>query len=422
MTVLPEEQMSRPTFARIDLDAVAHNVRAVKGLVGDGKICAAVKADAYGHGAPAVAKVMSMAGVDMFGVAMTEEAVELRDAGVTKTIILLTGVPEEDIDEILEYGVTSCIAEEGFARRLSEEAVRTGRIADAHVNVDTGMGRVGIPQEHAADAISRIAQLPGLRLTGIFSHFACSGASDLGASRRQLRGLKRVAEALRLAGVRLPMLHMANSCAVLRMPSSYLDCVRPGLILYGLYPMGYGSRRVRLRPVMSLHSRVSFCKEVRAGEKLGYGHTFTTWRDSVIATIPIGYHDGFLRQYSNAGEVLVRGHRAPVVGRVCMDQTLADVTGVPGVRVGDDVVIYGEQDGARITIEEMAWLLDRIPYELTCSVGGRVRRQFVLNGEVVGETPMRSLVPPGLLGQIFPAQAAGVDGRAEGQVDRRGAA
>ncbi|GAG28905.1 unnamed protein product, partial [marine sediment metagenome] len=196
--------MSRPTFARIDLDALVQNVKAVKGLIGGRKICAAVKADAYGHGGPAVAKAMSMAGVEMFGVAMTEEAAELREAGIRKPLILLTAVPEEDIDEILELGITACITEEEFARRFSERAVASGRVAQAHVNVDTGMRRVGIPHEQAGEAILRISQLPGLKLTGIFTHFACSDAEDLSASRLQLNRFNRVIGALKSAGFELP--------------------------------------------------------------------------------------------------------------------------------------------------------------------------------------------------------------------------
>jgi len=417
--------MARPTFARIDLDAVVHNVTVVKSLIGQRKICAAVKADAYGHGAPAVAMAMSMAGVDMFGVAMTEEGVELREAGIREPVVLLTAVPDEDIDEILDQDMMACVTDEGFARRLSERAVNREQTARVHVNVDTGMRRVGIPHERAAAAILRIAQLPGLEMAGIFSHFACSDAEDLKVSRQQLADFLGVVRVLKAAGMQPPLLHIANSCAVLRMPEAHLDCVRPGLITCGLYPRHFLSvmrRTVQLRPVMSLRTRVSFCKKVQAGQKLGYGHTFTAWRDSVIATLPMGYYDGFLRQYSNRGQVLVRGRRVPIVGRVCMDQTLADVTDVPGVGRGDEVVVYGEQDGHRIGVEEMACLVDRIPYELTCAVGGRVRRQFVLSGRVVGETPMRSLVPADVLAQVFPFRAAGSDETNRRRGARRGAA
>lgn len=417
--------MARPTHARIDLDAVMHNVGAVKALIGERKLCAAVKADGYGHGAPAVARAMSAAGADMFGVAMTEEGVELRQCGIRKPVILLTAVAESDIDEILDYDLSACITDEGFARKLSERAVRRNLRASAHVNVDTGMRRVGLHHTSAREAILRIGQLPNIRIEGIFSHFACSDAEGQQTSKLQLARFLEVVAALKSDGMRVPLIHMANSAGVLRMPDSYLDCVRPGLILYGLHPQGLShlSRSaVHLKPVLSLQTVISFCKRVPAGEKLGYGHTFTTWRESTIATLPIGYHDGYMRQYSNLGQVLVRGRRASVVGRVCMDQTLVDVTDVPGAGVGDEVVIYGEQRGRRINIEEMALLLGRVPYELTCSVGGRVRRQYVLNGAVVGETAMRSLVPASLVQQIFAERGSGQDEQAQTDPGRRGAA
>ena len=228
--------MSRPTFAHIDLDAVAHNVRAVKSLIGDRKICAAVKADAYGHGAVAVARAMSAAGVDMFGVAMTEEAVELREAGVSKPVVLLTTVPDEDAADLLEHNITACVTEERFAELLSQQAVRRGTTAPVHVNVDTGMRRVGIPHEEAAAAILRVSRLPGLRVTGIFTHFAASDAEDLSVARWQLDLFRRVIGVLEAAGLSIPMLHVANSAATLRLPQARMDCVRPGLILYGLRP------------------------------------------------------------------------------------------------------------------------------------------------------------------------------------------
>jgi alanine racemase len=225
---------------------------------------------------------------------------------------------------------------------------------------------------------------------------------------------------LKKAGMDLPMLHVANSAATLRLNEVHMDCVRPGLILYGLYPRRVDEDEVDLRPALSMHSEVSFCKEVPAGTSVGYGHTFTTWRRSRIATLPLGYHDGYMRQYSNTGEMLIRGRRAPVVGRVCMDQTLADVTDIEGVRAGDPVVVYGTQKESKIGIEEMAGLVGRIPYELTCSVGGRGRRQYVLEGEVVGETPMRSVVPPSVVQDIFPSPEADED--TEREARRRGAA
>jgi len=414
--------MARPTVARIDLDALAHNVRAIRGLVGERKICAAVKADAYGHGATVVTHALSRAGVDLFGVAMTEEAIDLRRAGVRKPIILLTSVLPEDIAALLEYDVTACIAEEGFACKLAAAARKRGVAANVHVNVDTGMHRVGLDWREAAGAILRMNRLEGIELTGIFSHFACSDADDLSFSRGQVQRMKSVLAQLQRAGMELPLVHMANSNGVLRLPEAYFGGVRPGLILYGLFSRPDLHGCAPLKPVLSMRTRIGYLQRLPEGEKIGYGHTFTTWRDSVLATLPLGYHDGFLRQFSNVGEVLVRGRRAAVVGRVCMDQTLVDVTDIPDVQVGDEVVVYGTQGGATVSVEEMARRVDRIPYELTCSVGPRVRREFVRNGTVVVETPFRSMMPTGSLQQDFLGAAAAPDEEPDTEFHQRGTA
>jgi len=382
--------MPRPTVARIDLDALAHNVRVVRGLAGERKICAVVKADAYGHGARMVCHAASAAGVDIFAVALTEEAVDLRSAGIREPVVLLTAVPTDDIEAILENDIAACVSDEGFAQELSAQALRRGLQANAHVNVDTGMHVGGLDWERAAPVVLRLSRLAGLRLTGIFSHFACSDAEDLSFSHEQVRRLKSVLCQLKRAGMELPLVHMANSNAVLRLPEAYFDGVRPGLMLYGLCSRPELRSSAGLRPVLTMRTRISHCKPLPRGEKVSYGHTFAARRDCVIATLPIGYHDGFIRHFSNVGEVLVRGKRAPVVGTVCMDQTTIDVTDVPNVQLGDEVVVYGRQGDQCITVEEMAARVDRIPYELTCAVGRRVRREFVRNGVVVAETPSNS--------------------------------
>ncbi|MHC4480236.1 MAG: alanine racemase, partial [Planctomycetota bacterium] len=291
-----------------------------------------------------------------------EEAIDLRSAGIDKPIILLTAVPSEDVDVILDHDITACIAEEGFARDLSVRALARGTQAAVHINVDTGMHRIGLDWQGAASSILSISRLAGLRIAGIFSHFACSDADDLSFSRLQVQRFRSVLGQLQRAGIELPFIHMANSNGVLRLPEAYFDGVRPGLILYGLRSRADLCPAVDLRPVLSMRTRISHCKRIPKGQKVGYGHTFTTWRDSVIATLPVGYHDGYIRQFSNVGEVLVRGRPAPVVGRVCMDQTLADVTDVPGAELGDEVVIYGEQQGQRLSLEEMAARVQRMPW------------------------------------------------------------
>ena len=414
--------MPRPTVARIDLGAVAHNVRAVKGLVGRRKVCAAVKADAYGHGAPLVALAMSAAGVDMFGVATTEEAVELREAGVTEPILLLCPASVDDIDTVLDHRLTACVADVGYALELSERALRRNTRAPAHVNIDTGMRRVGVDYERGAEAVRYVSEMPGIELTGIFTHFACSGSSDLSFSREQMKRIRRVCAQMEAGGLAIPFLHVANSAAVLRLPESYFDGVRPGLILYGLYPPNARRDIVALNPVLGMRTELIFCKTVPAGERLGYDHTFRTWRKSLIATLPVGYHDGFIRQYSNCGEVLVGGRRVPVVGRVCMDQALVDVTDVPGVQTGDEAVIYGEQGTRRITVEEMAQRVDRIPYELTCAVGERVRRQFVIGGETVWETTRSRTVPAAVASEVVRRLRAQQEADVSDLSEKRGAA
>jgi len=405
--------MSRPTVARIDLNAVMYNAQLVRDLVGERKIIAAVKADAYGHGAAAIAHALSLAGVDMFGVAMTEEAVDLREAGITRPILVLSAVPPEDIDALLDYGVMASVAGEGFARALSERAQERGSIADVHVNIDTGMRRQGFDWQTAAVAILSMAKMEGLRIAGVFSHFACSGDRDLAFSREQVRRFRSVLDQLRQAGMPPPLAHMANSDGVLRMRDAYFDGVRPGLMLYGMLSRSSLRAVADVRPVLSLRTRIAFCKALSGGEKISYGRTYTLWRDSVIATLPIGYYDGYDRRLGNTGEVLVRGRRVPVVGRVCMDQTLVDVTDVPGAQVGDEVVLYGRQGDESIRIEEMGYLGNMIPYELTCSIGRRVRREYVLNGAAVAVVPPRSVVANDAVGRIFGVGAKSDDGSGE---------
>jgi len=377
--------MPRPTVARVDLDAIAHNAALVRRLIGHGRLCAVVKADAYGHGAPAACHALAAAGAHMFAVASAEEAVELREAGIGHPILLLGPVASDDIEALLDHDLIACIAEEAFACELAARALARRTRAPVHVKVDTGMHRVGFDWETAAGAFLRVRRLAGLRVTGIFTHFACADADDLAFSREQVRRFRSVLCQLQTAGIEPPFAHAANSCGLLRLPEARFDGVRPGLILYGLRPRADLAPGADLRPALSIRTRVAHCRRVRRGEKIGYGHTYAAWRDSVIGVLPVGYDDGYVRGFSNAGEVLVRGRRVPVVGRVCMDQTLVDLTDVPGARVGEDVVLYGQQGAGRIGIEEMAARIGRIPYELTCAVGRRVRREFVLNGMVVVE-------------------------------------
>lgn len=393
--------MARPTVARTDLDALTHNLGIIRRLVGERKLCPAVKADAYSHGALAVAHALSRAGADMFAVAMTEEAVDLRQAGIAEPVLILSAVPAEDIGPILEHGVTGCVTEEGFARELSAQALKRNAAAPVHINVDTGMHRVGLDWEAAVEPVLRIADLPGLEVTGIFSHFACADQEDLSFSHEQIRRFRLVLDQLRRKGWQAPLVHMANSTGILRLPESYFDAVRPGVVLYGLSLWTEQCRRLGLKSVLSLRTRVNHLKRVPKGAKVSYDHTFVAQRDSLIATLPIGYHDGFLREFSNTGVVLVRGRRAPVAGRVCMDQTMVDVTDIPAVSLGDEVVIIGRQGQESLSMTDVARLAGSVPEAFATQLNRRIRREYVYGGKVVEDVPPRSLVGRGALERIF---------------------
>lgn len=384
------DALARPTYAEIDLDAIAHNIRLIKGRTGPR--CAAmpaVKADAYGHGAVAVAAALECAGADGLSVATVEEGVELREAGVTLPILLLGYVPEEDFDLLVHYGLIASIIEPHQAVKLNETARRHGVKLKVHVNVDTGMRRLGLDWNRAAAAIQCITQLVHLDVAGVWTHFARGEEVDLMFCREQVARLTTVRRELTEAHAGPFMFHACNSAALLRFPEAHFDGVRPGIVLYGLKPDCCRDAAAEFRPVMSIKTCVVSVKSVTAGEGIGYGHSHTVKRNSLIATLPIGYYDGFIRQYSNNGHVLVRGRCAPVVGRVCMDQCMIDVTDVPGIRTGEEVVVYGNQGEHVISIEECAQRMDTIPHTITCAISRRVPRKYFLNGAEVSVDDLR---------------------------------
>jgi len=385
--------MARPTFARIDLDALIHNVREVKRACAGRKLIAVVKGDAYGHGMRVASLAMSHAGADMFAVATTEEAVELRDTGITEPIILIAPVTTDEIGVVLDHSLAASVVDERFADELAARARSRNTEAEVHVNVDTGMRRAGIRYPEAAGAIARIADTPGLKLAGVYTHYATAYEADCSFCRTQIDRLRGVVSQAEAAGVKIPLVHAANSAGVMRVGEPYFDAVRPGCLLYGLYPRWTDRSTIALKPALSLHTRVIQRFEVAAGEMLGYGHTFTTQRDSVVALLAIGYIDGYLSDFSNTGEVLIRGKRAPVVGLVCAQLTNVDCTDIPDVQTGDEVVVYGRQNGARLSIEEMAERLDKVPYTLTYAIARHLRRQFILGGRIIAESPTCSRIP-----------------------------
>ncbi len=370
----------RPTWAEINLDNLAFNFRSVKAFIGsDTKYMAVVKADGYGHGAVECAKRLEAEGVDWFGVALPEEGVELRKAGIRKLILCLGGFWDGQETVSLNYGLTPVIFHLEQAAILNEAAASRGTVVSIHVKIDTGMGRVGVRFDGVSEFAETLRSLPHLRVEGLMTHFAA--ADDLEQTdftNLQIERFNTAVAIFREKGFSPAYLDLANSPGAVAHPESRSNLVRLGGILYGLGGdvLPSGIEIPELKSVMSLHTRIAHLKLVPAGETIGYGRTFTTNADSLIATIPIGYQDGYSRALSNAGRAIVHDKFAPVVGRISMDWTTLDVTGVNGVRVGDEVTLIGEKMGLRIASEDLARTIGTISYEITCGIDRRVPRVF----------------------------------------------
>jgi alanine racemase len=362
----------------VDLSRVRRNVKALRALTSpEVRHMAVVKADGYGHGAVPVARAALDSGAEWLGVALVEEGVELRRAGLAAPILVLgAAFPEEAAEAVgSDLRVAVCGRETPLA--LDRAGAAQGRTAVVHVKVDTGMGRLGVAPAEAVAYVEWLAGLPHVRVEGLFSHFSAADEADLSFSRAQLAAFGQVVQALDARGRRPPLCHMANTAAVMALPESHLDLVRTGIGIYGLHPSPETPPAALLEPAMSLRTRIAHVKEVPPGTPLSYGRTFVVQRPSRIATLPVGYGDGYPRLLSNRGRVLVGGQPVPLVGRVCMDLVLADVTGAPGAREGDEAVLFGRQGEARIGADDLARLVGTIHYEITCNVGKRVPREYV---------------------------------------------
>lgn len=368
--------MHRPTFAEIDLCAIEHNIRAIRKAVGPNvKIMPAVKADGYGHGSIQSSLAVLRAGADKLGVASVEEAIELRDGGITAPILILGCSSPESAPEIVEFGISATVCDLHFAQALADEAIKRNKKALAHVKVDTGMGRIGVPPEDAFNLVSEIADLSPVSFEGLFTHFPSSDDTDKAFTQEQLRVFKNLLWDLKERKIVPTFAHTANSAAVIEHPDSHLDLVRPGIIAYGLYPSMDISHNLNLRPALTFKTKIVYLKELPAGKTISYGRTFTTTRRTKVATLPVGYADGYDRLLSNRGVVAVNGCKAPVIGRICMDQTMIDVTDVPNVSVGDDVILLGGGYDY-LGVDKVAEMLGVIPYEVICSIGKRVPRVY----------------------------------------------
>jgi len=369
--------MHRPTWVEIDLNALRHNLSALKKRVGpQTKILGIVKADAYGHGDYEISRVLLNNGVEMLGIAILEEGIQLRDKGIKAPLLLLGGIFEDQIDTVIQYGLTPTIYDLKLAEVLSKRAYYFNTIMKVHVYVDTGMGSIGVKHDKAVEFVKFAKNLKNLLIEGIYTHCSSSDEKDSAFTNLQIKRFRDVLDALDASKACIPLRHMANSGAILGYPEAYFTMVRPGLSLYGLYPSADVSRDIGIRPVMSFKTRIIHIKDMESGDVVGYDRAYRITKPTRVATLPMGYADGYNRLLSNQGEVIIRSKKASIIGRVCMDQCFVDVTNIKDVSVGDEVVLYGRQAQESIPIESIAKQLNTIPYEVTCSISKRVPRIY----------------------------------------------
>jgi len=366
----------RQTVGEVDLGALEFNYRQIKKRIPeDVKLLAVVKADAYGHGAVPVSLRLEKLGVEYLGVAIPEEGVELRRGGVKTPILVLGGFFGGEVDQIFRFRLTPVIFRKDSLRILSRDAERRKRKLKVHLKVDTGMGRLGVPLNLWPDFLREVRRFPRIETEGILSHFAMTDEEE-GFTQSQWRAFQEAVTVAQELGICCPYLHMANSATLTAFPAYSARLVRPGIMLYGSYPAPTFRSRIPLKPVMTLKTHIHFLKSVPPGTRISYGGVFKAKRKSLIATLPIGYADGYSHHLSNHGEVLIHGKRAPVVGKVCMDFIMVDVTHIPRVSVGDEVILMGRQGKEQITPEEIAEKVNSISYEVLCSIGKRVPRVY----------------------------------------------
>lgn len=366
--------------AQIDTKAITHNYRQIRKSISKyTKVMAIVKADGYGHGAIEVAKILQGEKVDYLAVAIAAEGAELREAGITTPILVLGYTPATDIRLLIENDLTQTIFSYEMAKYISYEASQLGKRVKIHIKVDTGMGRIGfLPHPTSIEEIARINQLPNIEIEGIYTHFSSADEADQSYTKKQNSIFQGFLKELGQIGIEAPVVHAANSAAIMMHKDTHFNMVRLGISLYGHHPsqasMSYG---IGLVPTMSLKTQVVHTKKVSKNQEIGYNRKYITKQATKIATIPIGYADGYGRGLSNKGRVLVRGQYAPIIGNICMDQFMVDVTHINDVTVGDEVVVFGKQNDNEITVEEIAGLLNTINYEVICMVGKRIPRMYV---------------------------------------------
>ncbi|MEG2380240.1 MAG: alanine racemase [Oscillospiraceae bacterium] len=378
-------------WAEISLDAIEHNMCEIRRHVGDEvKILGIVKADAYGHGYLEVSKTILDSGADYLAVACIDEAVQLRLCGINAPILILGATVDDDAFEIVNRNIIPTCFSYDRAKCISDVAKQCGKTAKIHIKIDTGMSRVGFRytenkkiNDNTLTEIIRISKLPNLQIDGIFTHFSVADDDDDDYTMLQFRRFSEVCEKLKLCGIDIPLRHCCNSAALMRFPNMHMDMVRPGIIQYGLMPSEFVDKDILdLRPAMQLKACITHIKTLESGVSISYGRRFKTKKISQIATIPIGYADGFSRILSGKAEVIINNQKCKIVGNICMDQCMIDVTSVNNVSIGDDVILFGSCDNIEIPVESIAEKMGTINYEILCVIGKRIPRIYLKDGQV----------------------------------------
>ncbi|WP_302632599.1 alanine racemase [uncultured Clostridium sp.] len=379
------KKILRPAWAEIDLDAIAYNTRNIKKLIGDKDLIAVVKANCYGHGVIGIIPTLLENGVSRFAVAMISEALEIRDNKITTPVMILGFTPLYLGEELINNNIEQTVYDLDYARELSKIALTLNKKAKIHIAIDTGMGRIGfLPNEKSIDNITEICSLEGIEVIGIFTHFSTSDEKDKEYSHEQFTKMLSVMDTLKKRGIDIPLKHVANSGAIIDLPDTYLDAVRAGIILYGYYPSDeIDKNNLALKPALTLKATITNVKTLEKDMYVSYGRTFKTSNETIVATIPVGYADGYLRKLAENGKVIIKGEFAPIIGRICMDQFMIDVTNIPDVKIGDEVILLGEKNGLKYNADDMAKKLDTINYEVTCMLKSRLPRVYIKDTHII---------------------------------------
>lgn len=379
------EKLLRPVYAEIDLDAIAYNMRNIKNLAKDKEVIAVVKADCYGHGSLDLVPTLLENGASRLAVAVLTEGIELRNNSIKAPIMILGFTPLYLSEELINYDIEQTVYDLEYAKELSDIALKLNKKAKIHIAIDTGMGRIGfLPNKKALEDICEICSLKGLDVIGIFSHFSTSDEKNKQYTNEQFRKFTDLLKNLSARGVEIPLKHISNSGAIIDMHETYLDAVRAGIILYGYYPSNeVNKNNISLKPALTLKARIIRVQEMDPGMYISYGRTFKTKRKSLIATLPIGYADGYSRLLAKNAKVIINGKFAPIVGRICMDQCMIDVTDVGNVKVGDEVILLGEEGNLKFNADDWAEIMGTINYEILCMLKYRISRIYKKDAQII---------------------------------------